>query len=85
MSGSERWAFSISETGRVLGRNWLGSRRGADYRAQKLANEHGVAVEYIEESRLVGWTGAHHQKIPEGYIVDPDDMTPAGLEEPGES
>ena len=76
-------AFAM-ERGRVLERRWSGTRNAADHHAQALANEHGCAIEYIEESRLTGWTGHPSQDIPEGYIVDSDDMTPAGFEEPGE-
>jgi hypothetical protein len=80
----ENWAFQVEHSKRVLARQVPLTRYGADCHAQRLANQHGTAVEYIAESAIAGWTNAHHQTVPGGVIVNPDDTYPAGLEEPGE-
>lgn len=67
------WTFAVYSTGKMLTRNWPGSAVAAEHYAQGLANGRGEAIEFIDAEKLVGWTGAHHQDVPRGTVVDPDD------------
>lgn len=67
----QHWAFFDVHTGAEITRGWQGYEYQARSCAQRMANERGHNVEFIEESRL-GVLGGD-KPAPDGEIVEPEE------------